>query len=164
MARRCVAAVAVCLLLQACGVRTGSLQAVEQTLDSFHRAAAAADMEGYVGRLAADGVFLGTDASERWTRDEFRAFCEPYFARGQGWWYEPVERHVQISPDGRTAWFDEILRNATYGLVRGSGVLRRRGGLWEIEQYNLAFLVPNEKAGEVVGVIRGEGHGTGSNP
>ncbi|GAB4384317.1 MAG: nuclear transport factor 2 family protein [Phycisphaerales bacterium] len=159
-----MAAVAVCLSVQACGLRSGSLQAVEQTLDSFHRAAAAADMEGYVGRLAPDGVFLGTDASERWTRDEFRAFCEPYFARGQGWLYEPMERHVRISPDGRTAWFDEILTNESYGTLRGSGVLRRRGEVWEIEQYNLAFLVPNGRADEVVKVIRSGGHDTGSPP
>lgn len=113
-------------------------------------------MEGYVGRMADNGVFLGTDATERWTRDQFEAFCEPYFARGRGWAYVPQQRHVTISTDGGTAWFDEILANESYGLVRGTGVLSRRGGLWKIEQYNLTFLVPNDIAKEVVKLIRGD--------
>jgi hypothetical protein len=98
-------------------------------------------------------VYLGTDASERWTLPEFRAFCEPYFARGQGWSYEPRRRHVTVRGD--LAWFDEELWNETYGRCRGTGVLRRDGGTWHIVHYSLTLLVPNELAREVVEVIDG---------
>lgn len=113
-------------------------------LDDFHAAAAQADGARYFAHFAAGAVFLGTDASERWSVDEFRAYAEPYFARGQGWTYVPVERHVTVAAGAATAWFDERLRHAKYGEVRGSGVLVAEAESWKIAQYNLAFPVPND--------------------
>src|SRR5262245_3752501 len=68
--------------------------AIERTLDEWHRSASKADGAGYFGSMAEGAIFLGTDATERWTREEFRAYCEPYFSAGRGWTYEPRERHV----------------------------------------------------------------------
>ena len=103
--------------------------------------------------MAEDSVYLGTDASERWTLPAFRAFCEPYFARGVGWTYVPRERSVVV--EGEHAWFDERLWNEKYGECRGTGVLRRRDGAWKIVHYSLTFTVPNEAAPQVVELIRG---------
>ena len=127
--------------------------AIAAVLDDWHAAAAAADGVRYFGHMAPDSVFLGTDASERWPLAEFRAFCEPYFARGVGWTYEPRERHVAVQ--GALAWFDERLWNEKYGLCRGTGVLRREGETWRIVHYSLTLLVPNELASDVVKLIRG---------
>lgn len=131
------------------------VDAVEAVLDDFHRAASEADGDAYFGLFAAEGVFLGTDATERWTVDEFRAYAKPYFDQGRGWTYEPLERHVSISDDGGTAWFDERLHNDGLGETRGSGVLVRRGGAWKVAQYNLTIPVPNELAADLVERIRG---------
>lgn len=128
--------------------------AVESVLDGFHRAASEADGETYFGLFDSEGVFLGTDATERWTVDEFRAYARPHFDRGRGWTYTPLERHVSISDDGTTAWFDERLYNEGLGETRGSGVLVRRDGTWKVVQYNLTIPVPNELAAEVVERIR----------
>ena len=128
-------------------------QAIRVVLDDWHRAASEADGERYFGHMAAEAVFLGTDASERWPLPEFRAFCEPYFARGVGWTYEPRARHVVVHDD--LAWFDEQLWNEKYGLCRGTGVLRKAEGAWRIAHYSLTLLVPNEIAPEVVKKIRG---------
>jgi ketosteroid isomerase-like protein len=122
-------------------------------LDDWHSAASRADGEAYLGRLAEDAVYLGTDATERWTRQEFSDFCGPHFARGTGWTYECRERHVVL--DGRIAWFDERLWNDKYGECRGTGVLRKEAGEWKIAHYSLTFPVPNELAGQVVDLIRG---------
>jgi hypothetical protein len=130
-------------------------EAVSRVLDDFHAAASAADEDRYLGHLAADGMFLGTDASERWTVAEFREFVHPYFSEGRGWTYVALERHVAVSRNGRLAWFDETLRNEKYGTLRGSGVLRRTGSAWKIVQYNMTFLVPNAVAPDVVDLIRG---------
>ena len=129
---------------------------VAAALDAFHRAAAAADEERYLGAFAPEGVFLGTAPGERWTVGEFRAFVHPYFSRGRGWTYEPREggRHIGIGPDGAFAWFDEVLDNAKYGECRGSGVLRRIDGTWKIVQYELVIPIPNEIAPDVVTLIR----------
>ena len=132
----------------------GGAAAVESTLDDFHRAASEADGDAYFDLFAAEGVFLGTDATERWTVDEFRAYAKPHFDRGRGWTYTPLERHVSISDGGDTAWFDERLHNDGLGATRGSGVLVRRDGVWKVVQYNLTIPVPNELAVEVVERIR----------
>jgi hypothetical protein len=131
-------------------------QEVAAALDRFHAAAAAADEAAYFGLIAPGGVFIGTDASERWTREEFREYARPHFAAGRGWTFVPRDRHVTLSSDGRTAWFDEMLDSASYGECRGTGVLQLHGGRWLVEQYHLTIPVPNELAGKVVRMIRGE--------
>ncbi len=128
--------------------------AIEQTLDAFHAAAANADEEAYFGLLAPGGVFLGTDATERWDKAAFQTFAHPYFAKGTAWTFVPRNRHVDLSADGRVAWFDELLDSATYGECRGSGVLEKIEGAWKIRQYHLTIPVPNDLAKAVVAQIR----------
>lgn len=123
---------------------------VSVTLDEFHHAASTADGERYFGSFAPGAVFLGTDANERWSVDEFRAYAEPYFSKGIGWTYVASDRHIEFGAEGRVAWFDERLQNEKYGEVRGSGVLTLADGAWKIAQYNLSFPVPNEHAEGVV--------------
>ena len=123
-------------------------------LDRFHAAAARADGPDYFACLSPDAVFLGTDATERWSVPQFRAYCEPYFSKGRGWTYVARERHVTLSRDRSTAWFDERLESASYGEVRGSGALRRDGQGWRITQYVMSLPVPNELAKELVEKIR----------
>ena len=128
---------------------------VAETLDALHAAAAHADGEAYFRLFTPDARFIGTDATERWTLSEFLAYAEPYFARGQGWTYTPVERTVTLAPIQClcVAWFDEVLDSESYGVTRGSGVLRKTRGGWKIEQYVLSFAVPNDRARAVVDAI-----------
>ncbi|HEU4522971.1 MAG TPA: nuclear transport factor 2 family protein [Thermoanaerobaculia bacterium] len=126
--------------------------AIEHVLDDFHKAASEADESRYFGHMAPDAVFIGTDATERWTVSAFRDYAHPHFAAGKGWTYTPRDRHVVVHGD--VAWFDELLDNAKYGECRGTGVLRKDGGRWKIVQYSLSMPVPNEKAADVVKIIR----------
>ncbi len=123
---------------------------IDATLDAFHHAASVADETGYFDLLAPDAVFLGTDGTERWTKNEFRAYAHPYFSQGKGWTFTPRDRHVKVSKDGTAAWFDEMLDSASYGECRGSGALQKIDGEWRIEQYNLSIPIPNGLAKEVV--------------
>ncbi len=143
------------------GVHEGELAAldrqrvaIEAALDDWHDAASKADGARYFGHMTSDAVFLGTDASERWTLAEFRAYAEPFFAQGRGWTYTPRERHVFLAPGG-IAWFDERLWNEKYGECRGTGVLREERGEWRIAHYNLAFPIPNEVVPELLRLTRG---------
>jgi ketosteroid isomerase-like protein len=129
---------------------------IHQLLDAWHRAASDADMAGYLGPLADDAVFMGTDATERWSAGLFAEFVAPYFEKGQGWTYTPSDRHVMLSRDGRFAWFDEKLDNDKYGELRGTGVLRLGEQGWELVHYSMSFPVPNDVTKEVVALIRGE--------
>lgn len=122
---------------------------INQLLDAWHQAAANADFDSYFGSMAADGVFVGTDATEHWGRKEFMAFSKPYFDKGKAWDFKPLERHVFISPDGRVAWFDELL-DTWMQLCRGSGVVVLEEGRWRIAHYVLSLAIPNESVSEVI--------------
>jgi len=127
---------------------------INRVVDDWHDAAAKADAARYFGHMAPGSVFIGTDATERWTKSAFEAFARPYFAKGKAWTMLPQSRHVALSPDGGVAWFDEKLRHTKYGDVRGSGVLRRVGGAWRIVHYVLSFPVPNGVSKRVIALIR----------
>ncbi len=133
----------------------GAKEKIAAVIDDFHDAASKADAERYFAHLTDDAVFLGTDATERWTKPEFEAFTRPYFDKGTGWRYESTERHIIIGPDGRNAAFDELLENASFGLCRGSGAVRLVDGTWRISQYNLSIPMPNPLVEEFVERIRG---------
>jgi hypothetical protein len=127
---------------------------IETLLDTLHATAAKPDGDAYFACFTPDAVFLGTDAAERWSIPQFRAYAEPFFSRGKGWSYAPTRRHITFLPDGRSAFFDELLENAKYGTCRGSGVVLLRDGVWRIAQYNLTFTIPNDKALAVTDVVR----------
>ena len=131
-------------------------QEIRRVLDALHDAASKAQLERYFALFAPDAVYIGTDATERWSLEEFRGFVTPYFTQGRGWTYEPTSRHVTLGPENRTAWFDEILENENYGTTRGTGVLVKIEDEWKIAQYHLTIPVPNDLAKRVVGMIRGD--------
>ncbi len=128
--------------------------AINKSLDSFHRAAAVADLDTYFGLLSENAIFLGTDSAERWTKEQFKTFVQPYFAKGQGWVYVPTERNISYTPNGDVIYFDEILTNDTYGQTRGSGVMVNTEQGWKIAQYNLSIPMPNAIAKKLVQQIK----------
>lgn len=130
---------------------TGAINPVNELLESFHAAAAKSDHETYFAHWDEQSVFLGTDATERWVGKGFKDFAKPYFEKGKGWTYKARDRHISVAPDGRVAWFDELLDNAKYGECRGSGVVIRSAGAgerWLLVQYNLSIPIPNDLAAD----------------
>jgi uncharacterized protein (TIGR02246 family) len=129
---------------------------INAVLNSWHQAAAKADENVYFSYFTSDAVFLGTDAHERWTRDEFRKWAHPYFARGKAWNFTPKQRHITVSRDGRVAWFDESLATPNLGPARGSGVLVRQAKDWKIAQYNLSVPIPNDLMAKIKTMIEAD--------
>jgi hypothetical protein len=125
-------------------------QQVGAVLDDWHQAASVADESRYFSHFAPNGVFMGTDATERWTVPEFRKWAKPQFQRKSAWSFKPRDRHIDFSADRKTAWFDEMLDTPNLGLCRGSGVLVLQGGQWKIAQYNLSIPIPNALVGGIV--------------
>lgn len=142
------------LCLSAVSLSATDLKMAQDTLDQFHLAASQADGETYFRLFTDDAVFFGTDASERWTLEAFKAFASPYFESGQGWTYVTTERHINISHEGLHASFDELLHSESYGQCRGTGVLRLVDGQWKVEQYHLTIPLPNALALDVVNQIK----------
>ena len=116
-------------------------------LNGLHLDAHSGNFESYFDRYSTDAVFLGTDKTERWTIEEFKAYAKPAFSDGHGWTYSVIERNWE--GDGNTRWFDEILLNEKLGHCRGTGVVELINGEWKISHYALTMLVPNSIAAKV---------------
>lgn len=136
--------------------------AVAAVLDRMHQAAAEADEETYFGCYSEDSIFMGTDATERWTKAEFQTYAHPFFAQGRAWAFRATRREIMFDATGELAWFDEDLATNALGPARGSGVLRRSADAgWQVVHYNLALTIPNERFSEVAALLSGSDNAPG---
>jgi len=124
-------------------------------LNNWHIAAKDAHFESYMNLISEDGFYIGTDASEIWTRKEFKAFSKPYFDKKETWNFKALKRNIHFSKKNNVAWFNENLIT-WMGECRGSGILENTNGHWKIKQYVLSLIVPNDKMKEAIEVLKEE--------
>jgi hypothetical protein len=125
---------------------------INQFIDGWHLAAAGADT-AFFDYLSDDAIYIGTDAKERWTKDEFKSFAMPYFLKGSAWDFKPRERMVYLGDNGKIAWFNETL-DTWMGVCRSSGVLELDAEKnWKIKHYHLSCTVPNEKIRDFIDLM-----------
>ena len=117
---------------------------INNVLDSLHYLASIADQKKYIDLFSKNAVFFGTDIDERWPIDDFNSYVKSRFETGTGWTYKSNSRNIFVAKDKRTAWFDEIVENKSYGEFRGTGVLVLENNEWKISQYNLLLPIPND--------------------
>jgi ketosteroid isomerase-like protein len=117
---------------------------IDSLINRWHHAAAKADEEAFFGRMTEDGIYIGTDATERWLRDELKEWSKEYFKRETAWDFKPISRNVTIGPGGQIAWFDELL-DTWMGTCRSTGIMERIDGEWKIIYYHLSVALPNDK-------------------
>lgn len=127
-------------------------QAIHQFMDAWHKAAATADEGVFFGSMSEDAIYLGTDESERWLRDELKEWSAEYFKRDKAWAFKPYDRQLYWSDNQRIVWFEEKLET-WMGPCRGSGILMRKGDGWVLKHYNLAALVPNDVIQDFIKLI-----------
>lgn len=124
---------------------TAVVDTLHRLVDAWHQAAAVGDADLFFGSMAPQGVYIGTDAGERWLRDDMREWAKPYFERGSAWAFTARDRQVYVAANGQTAWWEELL-DTWMGVCRGSGVLEWQAGEgWKIAHFHLSVTVPNEK-------------------
>ena len=121
---------------------------IDSLLNNWHYSAEVSDELTYFNLMDENCIFLGTDKTERWSKNEFIKWSEPYFNKESAWKIKPVRRNIYLSVDSSFVWFDEDL-NAAIGECRGSGVLIKSDGNWKLIQYNLALTIPNDIAAGV---------------
>jgi len=124
---------------------------IDTLLTNWHKDAAEANYEHYFGALDSISVYIGTDATEHWTKKQFSAFCKPYFDRGKAWDFKTLERNIYVSKTADFVWFDELL-TTWMGTCRGSGVLEQSDQGWKIKHYVLSIEIPNEDVNAVIKV------------
>ena len=127
-------------------------QQVNAFVDSWHDDATNS-RPAFFDKMARDAVYIGTDKTELWKRDAFKAWAKKAFDRPTAWAFTPMRRNVYLSPDKSVIWFDELL-NTQMGVCQASGVMHRVGTSFEIDHYQLSIAVPNDISAKVISTIR----------
>ena len=131
---------------------TALIAQINDFINQWHDDAAHA-RPAYFDKIARDGVYIGTDKSELWHRDDFKVWAKPYFDSGKAWAFTVIKRNVYLSGDRQYAWFDEQL-HTQMGICQASGVIHRSaGGGLEIEHYQLSIAIPNPLADQVAKTV-----------
>ncbi|MCK8043426.1 nuclear transport factor 2 family protein [Shewanella sp. 1CM18E] len=115
-------------------------QQAANVLNALNQYSSTADWDNYFALYADDGIFIGTDVSEHWSKAEFEQYARPT----KGWRYDLTSR--EMTQRGDVIWFDEVLSSPSYGVSRGTGTLIKTNGAWRIAQYHLSFPIPNNIA------------------
>lgn len=127
---------------------------INKLMDSWHKAAAEADEDTFFDELMTkDAIYLGTDASERWLRDELKEWSKVHFDKESAWSFTANWRNVYLANNQRMAWFEESL-DTWMGECRGSGVVERINGEWKIKHYNLSIMVPNDIVKDFISLVK----------
>ena len=129
---------------------------IGKVLDAWHQSSATADADTYYGAMTDDCIFLGTDATERWLRDELRAWAEPHFVEAPAWAFTVTERTIYLDEGGEVAWFEEYLGTGM-GDCRASGVMKLVDDRWMIRHYDLALTVPNDLVDDLKSLVEAAG-------
>ncbi len=124
---------------------------ITKVIDAWHKAAGEANFKNYFDLMSKDAVFIGTDATENWQIDEFKAYAKPHFDKGRAWDFTAVERNIYLADQKGIAWFDELL-DTHMGICRGSGVMKYVEDEWKIAHYVLSIEIPNENVNEITSI------------
>lgn len=129
------------------------IRSINRMMDSWHERASVADTT-YFDLFSENAFYLGTDAKEIWTVQEFKDLYIGYFKRGNAWNFKKKGRNVYLGDYGHYAWADEIL-DTWMGLCRGTAVLEKnQQNKWRIKHYSLTVLVPNDIVKEYVLLLK----------
>jgi hypothetical protein len=150
---------ACCLLLSSAGAiaqntdtDTAYRKQINAFVDEWHDDAAHARL-AYFDKIAPNGIYIGTDKTELWNREQFKAWAKRFFERKSAWSFKAVKRNIYMSPDKKFIWFDELL-DTQMGPCQASGVMRKTDKGFEIEHYQLSIAIPNEVADKVSKMVK----------
>lgn len=132
-------------------------QVVGVALDALHSSASAADGAAFFERLDPDVVWIGSAASDRWTRTGLQALATPLFEAGEGWTVTARARQVWLAPDpcDCLAWADEELESDVFSTAVGNALMRRgEDGEWRVWRYALTYPIPNDLARDMTDEIK----------
>jgi len=135
---------------------------IDDLLTDWHNSAADVNQQAYFDFIDEDGIYIGTDSTEIWTKQEFFEWSQPHFDKQKTWSFKANSRNIYLSDDIQFAWFDELVSYGK-GTLRGSGVLVKRTEGWKILHYVLSLPVPNDKFKDVVKVLEDKTDGIPTN-
>ena len=126
---------------------------IDSLVNVWHQSASNSNFDAYFNLMDSNSIFIGTDASENWTKKEFKVFSKPYFDDGKAWDFKPLDRNIYLNQNYKVAWFDELL-NTWMGTCRGSGVFEKIDNQWKLKHYVLSLTIPNEIMDSVITIVK----------
>ncbi len=151
--------ISLCLVLFSAGAcaQAGTTDAayrkqIHAFIDEWHDDAANA-RPAYFDKIAPTGIYIGTDKTELWNREQFKAWAKRFFDRKSAWSFKSTKRNIYMSADKKFIWFDELL-DTQMGVCQASGVMRKTETGFEIEHYQLSIAVPNGVADKVTKLVK----------
>ena len=126
---------------------------IDAFMTSWHQAASDSDFENYFKKMDSESMFMGTDSSENWAKQQFEDYSKPYFDKGETWNFKTLERNIYSNESKSMIWFDELL-DTWMGVCRGSGVIELENAEFKIKQYVLSLTIPNEDIQRVIDAKR----------
>lgn len=133
--------------------KENTIATVNTFMNDWHLAATEANYDNYFSKMDSVSVFIGTDATENWTKVQFEEFSKPYFDQGKAWDFKTIERNVYLNHTGDFVWFDELL-DTWMGTCRGSGVIQKKNDKLVLKHYVLSVAIPNDAIQEVISAKR----------
>ena len=67
---------------------------INKFLDQWHLYASNADMEAYFDMIDEEGIYIGTDETEIWTKEEFYEWQKPRTKDGVAWDFKAIDRNI----------------------------------------------------------------------
>lgn len=122
---------------------------INKILDDLNEYAAKAEYQLYFNLFDQESTYIGTDATEIWSKNDFMVWAKPFFEKKSTWNFKSVKRNIHFIKGSQIAYFDELL-DTQMKICRGSGVLEKIKGEWKIKQYVLSMTIPNEVTKKVV--------------
>jgi hypothetical protein len=126
---------------------------IDSLINNWHHAAAIADEHSFFGFMTKDAVYIGTDASERWLRDELAEWSKKYFDRSSAWAFTPLSRNITLAPAKNLAWFDELL-DTQMGTCRSTGIVEKVDEQWKLVHYQLSLTLPNDQLDDFLKLVQ----------
>lgn len=117
---------------------------INSLMDNWHKAAADANSKVFFGAMSDSCIYKGTDKTERWSKNAFIEFAQPYFDKGKAWDFKPLERNIRMDEQQQIAWFDERL-DTWMGECKASGIWKKENGEWKMWLYDLSVTIDNDK-------------------
>jgi len=112
-------------------------------IDTWHLNASEAKFDEYFNAISENGIYIGTDPQEYWTKQEYREWVSKTLKPNNGFHFEIIDRNIFFNDEEDIAWFNEKLKT-DMGVCHATGIATNTRSGWKINYYQLSVTVPND--------------------
>ncbi len=131
---------------------------IAEVLDNLRDDMASLDVDGYMGYLAEDGIFFGTDESEFWDKSELRKQMSAMPDSIHEMSFPLDKREIRLTADGKSAFATEqYLKTEMFGPnlpMRIDYHLVKTNDSWMVDVITMNFIPYNEDLPIIINALK----------